>query len=313
MALKDVGIERLVLESDFLTVEILPALGGKIASLRRDGVELLQQPLRPYAPRNLKMGFEESDASGFDECLPSVSGCEIAGPWGAIRIPDHGEFWRLPCQAEQRGSSELRLTASGSVLPLRFERTLKLEGDALNVDYRLENVSEAEIPYVWSAHPLFAVDEGDGIVLPESVVQVSVEGSAHGRLGAKGTVHRWPVAELRDGAKVNLSIGGEMGEETGDKLYTSAPAEGWTAIERRRVGLRVEVRFDAAVTPWLGLWLCYGGWPQEQASRQQCIAIEPCTAPADSLAEALEKRWARMLAPGQTAFWRMVILVSQVS
>ncbi len=221
--------------------------------------------------------------------------------------------WRLPCEVEQRGLREMRLTATGSVLPLRLERTLKLEGDTLRIAYRLENVGEVEVPHVWSAHPLFCVDPGDAIVLPPSVQQVSVEASAQDRLGTKGSVHQWPIAELRDGEKVDLSRAGNVSDNIGDKLYAAAPAEGWAAIERRGPGLRVKVGFDPALCPYLGLWLCYGGWPQGQASRQQCVALEPCTAPGDSLAEALEKGSARMLAPGQSSLWWMTVSVSELS
>lgn len=306
-------LEVLVLKTDTLAVEVLPALGGKVSSLRRNGIELLQAPLRPYAPRTFAMGFEESDASGFDECLPSISACEIPGPSGAIQIPDHGEFWRLPCAVEERGLNEVRLTATSSALPLRFERTLKLEGETLRVDYRLENVGEGEVPYVWSAHPLFCVDAGDLIVLPSSVQQVHVEGSAHGRLGVKGSVHRWPITELGGGEVVDLSRAGDVSDDIGDKVYAAAPREGWAVLERRRVGLRIRVGFDSECCSWMGLWLCYGGWPEGQANRQNCVALEPCTAPGDSLAAALEKRWARRLAPGQSALWRMTIAVSEVS
>ncbi|MGC2161889.1 MAG: hypothetical protein WA634_08280 [Silvibacterium sp.] len=306
-------MERLEMKAGTLTLEILPALGGKISSLRRDGVELLQAPLRPYALRTPGMQFEESDASGIDECLPSVAACAIAGETGAVQIPDHGEFWRLPCEVERRGTCEVKLSATGSVLPLRLERTLKLEGETLRIDYRLENVGEGEAPYVWSAHPLFCVDAGDAILLPASVRQVTVEGSAHARLGAKGSVCNWPAAELSGGGKVDLSRAGDRSDDTGDKLYAAAPVEGWAAIERRQAGLRVQVGFDPARSPYLGLWLCYGGWPERQEGREQCVALEPCTAPGDSLAEALEKGRAKVLAPGQSAFWWMTIAVSEIS
>ena len=86
------GFEALRVKTDTLEVEMLPALGGKVSSLRRNGIELLQAPLRPYALRTAAMGFDESDASGFDECLPSVSECVIAGPSGGGLSPDHGEL-----------------------------------------------------------------------------------------------------------------------------------------------------------------------------------------------------------------------------
>lgn len=296
------------MKTDTLEATVLPRLGGKIASLRRKGVELLQTPLRPYAPGTATMRFEESDASGFDDCLPSVAECRLEdGAW----IPDHGEFWRLPYEVEQSSDDEIRLTATGSALPLRFHRRLTLLGDMLRVDYRLENAGETEVPYLWSAHPLFAIDEGDLLSVPESVRKVRVESSARGRLGEKGSVLRWPVATVENGVKVDLSRSESTDSGAADKLYAESPMEGWAAIERRRHRLRVGVGFDPAATPHLGLWLCYGGWPEGHAARQHCVALEPCTAPCDSLAEALDKGLARHLAPGQAASWWMTITVSE--
>lgn len=310
------GLEPLILKTDTLETVALPALGGKVASLRYKGTELLQAPLREYAPRTAEMRFEESDASGFDECLPTVAACRITATAGVVDIPDHGEFWRLPCAVERRGEREAKLTATGRVLPLRLERTLTVNGGVLRIEYRLENAGEAEMPYIWSAHPLFAVDEGDAIVLPDEVRELTVEGSARERLGAKGRVIPWPVARSEAGEPVDISRAGKPGDDVGDKVYIAAPlsspAGGWAAIERKRAGVRVQVGFDAALTPYLGLWLCYGGWPEGEANRQQCVAIEPCTGPGDSLAEALEREWARFLAPGHAVGWWMTIGASGI-
>src|SRR5271169_3614351 len=101
------GVVRLVLKTDTFVVDVLPALGGKIASMRKNGIELLQQPLLPYGPRTLSTAFESSDASGFDECLPSVSACDINTPSGKVAIPDHGEFWRLPCEIKSQTQHEI--------------------------------------------------------------------------------------------------------------------------------------------------------------------------------------------------------------
>lgn len=304
---------RLALKTDKLEVELLPELGGKISSLRRNGTELLQGQLKPYTLRTPTIRFEESDASGFDECLPSVSACEIVWPSKTIQIPDHGEFWRLPCQVTHQKVNEVHLSAIGSVLPLRFDRKLKLQGETLQIDYRVENTGDVNTPYVWSAHPLFCVDPDDEIVLPPSVHKVSVEASTRDRLGAKGSVHNWPVAELKGNGQINLSQVGRASDDTGDKLYTIAPTEGWAAIERKRAGLRVAVGFDVKSALYLGLWLCYGGWPEGNGNRQQCVALEPCTAPGDSLALALEKGWARILTPGQSSSWTITITVSELS
>jgi hypothetical protein len=312
------GQVRLQLKTDTFCVDVLPELGGKIASIRQNGVEILQQPLLPYAPRTLSTAFEESDASGFDECLPSVSACDIDSPDGKLSIPDHGEFWRVCHDAVSPNETELRLTSTGSVLPLRFERKLSLLAEpgrhttnTLHIEYGLENIGQHEIHYAWSAHPLFAVDPGDRIHLPASINTVTVENSARRRLGASGAVHPWPFAQLSSGEFANLDQVGHESDNVGDKLYAAPPAaDGWCAIERKSAGLRVQVEFDPALTPWLGLWLCYGGWPEHQALRQFCVALEPCTSPVDSLSTAIAAGQARTLAPGQCDLWWMRIVTT---
>ena len=67
------GKENVLIQSGDCAVTIFPSLGGKIASISVEGHELLQGPLLPYGPRTQTMGFEEADASGWDECFPSVN------------------------------------------------------------------------------------------------------------------------------------------------------------------------------------------------------------------------------------------------
>lgn len=304
---------ELIMQTDTLRATVMPALGGKIASLQwlPGDVELLQAPLAPYAPRTLTMAFDEGDASGFDECLPSVAACTVAASRGTAQVPDHGDFWRLAWEARQDGNT-IRMAATGVSLPLRFERILSLEGDTLGIDYRVTNVGQEPAPYAWSAHPLFAVDRGDRVALPPSVTQVEVEGSAGQRLGPKGAKHGWPQTASDHAKAIDLSATAGIEDGIGDKLFAKAPAEGWAAVERVKHRLRVEVQFDAKRTPWLGLWLCYGGWPEGTANRQQCVAIEPCTAPVDSLAEAIASGQARRLEPGKSDEWPMRIGVRAV-
>ena len=63
--------------------------------------------------------------------------------------------------------------------------------------------------------------------------------------------------------------------------------------------------FDSAATPYLGLWICYGGWPDRPGSKQMCVALEPATAPVDSL--AVTGPWSRTLAPGEWYTWPMTV------
>jgi galactose mutarotase-like enzyme len=296
--------ERLTLVSDALRVEVLPELGAKISSLWLPDLreELLQAPLRPYAVRDRTMAFEEGDASGIDECIPTVSGCEVE----SIVLPDHGDFWRIPFR-HRRDGDELVLDADGFSLPLSFEKRLSLRGSRLTMKYALRNTGETPVEFLWSAHPGFAVEAGDKVVLPPSVAEVAVWYSANSRLGAPGRAHSWPHTRDEYGATIDLSLAGGPDDKVGDKLFASAPPEGWIAIDRHRLHRQIKVHFDPTQNPYVGLWLAYGGWPDGQAQRQHCIALEPCTAPADSLATAIERGSARMLGPRAKWDWKIEI------
>jgi galactose mutarotase-like enzyme len=307
----DGALPRLILENDQLRAVILPTMGGKVGSLRAlpEDAEFLQQPLRPYGPRTRTMAFEEGDASGYDECIPSVSGCEIPTRSGTLQIPDHGDFWRLPCEVLAVGRDEAVLESTGFSLPLRFRKTIQLDGSRLLFSYALHNSGSDTIEYLWSAHPGFAVESGDRVVLPPSVDRVTVEGSASGRLGAPGSLHRWPLDGTGAGSAGDLSLVGSESDKIGDKLFAAAPAEGWCALERRRLGRRLTMRFDSRFATHLGLWLCYAGWPQNGTRKQFCVAMEPCTAPTDSLAVAIRNGWGRSLAPQAEDRWQVEVQI----
>jgi galactose mutarotase-like enzyme len=296
--------ERLTLVSDALRVEVIPELGAKISSLWLPDLqeELLQAPLRPYASRNQTMSFEAGDASGIDECIPTVSGCEM----GSTVLPDHGDFWRIPFR-HRRDGDDLVLDAEGFSLPLHFEKRLGVRGSRLTMAYSLRNTGETAVQYLWSAHPGFAVEVGDTVVLPESVPEVTVWYSAGLRLGAPGRAHSWPHTRDEHGAMIDLSRIGGPKDGVGDKLFASAPPEGWVAICRQRLHRQIRVHFDPAQNPYIGLWLAYGGWPDGQARRQHCVALEPCTAALDSLAAAIERGSARTLAAGAKWDWGIEI------
>jgi galactose mutarotase-like enzyme len=314
-------------------VTVLPRFGGKIASIRVGGHELLQAPLAPIAPRTESMPFDDSDASGWDECLPSVAACRVQTAAGTAEIPDHGDLWRVEWQ--KQGTSEqanegFEITDHGSrngdqkhnsvdliakcfSLPLQLERKLELDeterGWSLRLSYRLSNLGTTPVPWAWAAHPLFAVEKGDRILLPESIRSVKLEGSGRERL--TGDSVSWPVAKLSDGDSVDLSAVLAADSGVGDKLFAGPldETENWAALERSSAGLRIRVGFDTRATPYLGLWICYGGWPEKPGPKQVCVALEPSTAPVDSLGV---ERWSRELAPGDHFSWPMSVEIERI-
>lgn len=303
--------ENVLTQSGDLCVTLSPHLGGKIASIQHKGRELLQQPLAPALPRTRDMLFDQSDASGWDECLPSVAACTVQGPDGPVAVPDHGDLWRVVWEAVENDSAVVRHRADCFSLPLRLERSIGLAktdtGWSLRLEYILSNRGAYDVPWSWSAHPLFAVEAGDFIELPQTITTLRIEGSARGRLGAPGESVAWPLAKLTDGSVANLARVEPASSAIGEKVFAGPldSASAWCVLHRPSAGLRIRVRFDAGKTPYLGMWLCYGGWPDGSGPKQNCVALEPATAPVDSLAQT--GSWSRSLAPGSSYFWYMTV------
>jgi galactose mutarotase-like enzyme len=325
--------ERVRIRAGDCTVTLLPQFGGKIASICVKGNELLQAPLAAVAPRTRTMPFDASDASGWDECLPSVAACRVKTEVGVVEIPDHGDLWRVEWRKagnREQGIGnidrrEQRSGIRGQVVSLRgecfslalaLERTIELtesaEGWVLQLDYSLTNVGKVPAPWSWAAHPLFAVDAGDTIELPESITTLRIEGTGGGRLGANGDTVAWPVAKDAKGGDLDLSVVQTPRSRVADKLFAGplAASENWCALRRRKQGLRIRVGFDSAAMPYLGLWLCYEGWPVRKGQKQMCLAMEPATAPVDSLAQT--GVWSRVLGPGERSAWQMRVAIEIV-
>ena len=303
--------ENVLIQSGECSASVLPAFGGKIASLRFRDQELLQAPLAPVAPRTRTMSFDAADASGWDECLPSVAACQIATESGSAEVPDHGDLWRVPWTTLDSTPDSVTLSAACFSVPLTLKRKLSLtkteKGARLNLVYRLTNTGAIPVPWAWAAHPLFTAALGDRIVLPDSVHTLRLEGSSGNRLGANGDEIQWPIASQADGSHVDLSAAASPDSGTGDKLFAGPmhPGAAWCALERPSAGVRLNVTFDADATPYLGLWICCGGWPERPGPKQVCVALEPATAPVDSLAQT--GPWSRTLLPATWFDWTMQV------
>jgi galactose mutarotase-like enzyme len=332
--------ENVLIAAGQCELTVLPRFGGKISSIRIGQNELLQQPLSPIAVRTNSMSFDQGDASGWDECLPSVGACLVKTEAGPAAIPDHGDLWRVewerrgtasptnknpstPVGGWEQGSggsvaagSSLTLTGRCFSLALELERSIAVSenerGWRLELSYRVQNYGKCAVPWSWAAHPLFACEECDRIVLPNSIRSLKVEGSGGERLGKSGGSVAWPIAELAAGGTADLSIVDRGDSGIGDKLFAGRlnTTENWCVLERVSAGLSIRVRFDSAATPYLGLWICYGGWPERPGPKQVCVAMEPSTAPVDSL--AVSGPWSRELVPGESFSWPMQVEIERI-
>jgi galactose mutarotase-like enzyme len=313
MAEEKIGVEENVLISAGpCSVSILPRLGAKVASILFQNHELLQTPLHPYALRTRTMGFNEGDASGWDECLPSVAGCTVETAAGVATIPDHGDVWREQWQTVARTENSATLCGEGFSLERKLTLTETAKGCRIDAAYKVTNIGTTETPWSWSAHPGYAAETGDILHLPDSIQALRIEWTRHDRLDKSDGAATWPLAKLTAGGQTDLRVSPPTHSGVGDKLFAGplAAQENWVALERPKVGVRLRVSFDAAATPYLGLWICQDGYPEGGGLLQHCVAMEPCTAPVDSLAVA--GPWSRILQPGESFRWPMVVEIESI-
>lgn len=281
------------------TAELLmvPELGGRIISLRslRSGREWCWHQPRPDWLWHNHAGdaFGDSPQAGVDECLPTVAACRVLDRV----LPDHGEVWFQAWQLEPDALARRELAASVRlpITPFAFRRTIRVgEAGAFVFDYALTNEGDGPEPYLWSLHPLLALEPGDRLDLPAEVRSLRLDGG----LGApisRGDV--WAYPEPFPGLR--LDAGEVPGMPGGCVKGFAGPLEaGRAAVLNERTGDRLEFRWDAATVPFLGLWINrgHGGFHH--------LALEPCTGAPDSLQEAMES-WHqfRVVPPGETVRW----------
>ena len=292
------GFDALVADNGLIRVTVVPALGGKIASLvhLRTGREWLwRNPvLEPQMARAGASYAAEHDLGGFDECFPSVAATRYPGdPWDGAEVPDHGEIWSRHWTADTRcdGSViDIRLSTAGGRFPYRFERTLELRRDAsfLTLAYTVTNQSPHPFPFIWSSHPVFHVTPGMKLVVP--LRQMRVYGSPQDRFGPLGREVAWPLVTDTEGRHWDLATVPERTAGIAVKLWGQAPASGVVALEDIGAGAALRMRFDPAEVTHLGLWLNFGGWSGVPGADPYFnLALEPCIGAQDDLALAVRR------------------------
>jgi galactose mutarotase-like enzyme len=308
------GANVYILESSLLKVAILPDNGGKLASIKcqRTQTEFLlpgslYERIAEFGPF---AHFHESDCAGWDECLPTVSPCGPEGTMGAV--PDHGDFWRFPWQVVSNDTSnEISLQANGFSMPLCFRKHISLKQNDLTIRYEIENTGNAPVEILYASHPLFCIDAKDTIVLPNEITDLTLLESRGNRIGSPEATVSWPIHRY-EGSTFDLRTTGQMSDRTAEMLYSNRLTRGVAGLYRNLSGHGVVLRFDTAAIPYLGLWLCYGGWPDDDrsSSLQHAIALEPTTAPYGSLRDAVRASQARRVEVGEVFSFSLRLLIT---
>jgi galactose mutarotase-like enzyme len=271
-------------------------------------LEFLTQSQRNgrYPQAGLDTRFQDGSCAGIEECLPTV------GPSGPKTeggpAPDHGDFWQLSWQVLAASDKEISMSAVGFSRGLRFSKRLTLEDKILRVAYVIENIGPTTQSSLYACHPVFAVSRGDRVLLPREIRELRLDYSKGDRLGISGSTILWPITHA--GLQLDAVCGPEAG--TAEMFYSSRLNEAVCDIYREASRQVLEVSCDSTRLPYLGLWLCYGGWPSDgEEPLQYAVALEPTNSPCNTLAKAPQTKTAISLKAGEKYHWEILFGVRE--
>lgn len=292
-------MDGLAIENAELRVVVQPDYGARVVSLidRRSGRDWMAKGgTSGNTGETARYGVEE--AVGWDECFPTVGICDASGTGWGRPLRDHGDLWGRPWVVEQHAATVLTTAFTGR--GFRFRRRLALEGARLTADYQVDNTGEVPLPFLWALHALLATRAGETIDFP-GIDRIRASGMRLGGATIAGGELPWPGPV--GGLPFSLDrIQSESADFLG-KFYLA----GVPGLEPEVGGEGRRLHLSWSGVDHLGVWLTYGGWPARGGAHH--VALEPTTAPADHLMQAVEQGIAAIVEPGGTAEWRVEMML----
>ena len=306
-------MHSLVLQNECLRVRVIPQLGCKIVEiydLENDHEWLWSDKSRPIKAANYGDQYDLYDISGFDECFPNIGISQDPKNIG-VTLPDHGEIWSLPWDVTDEVNG-VSATVLGKLFDYRFSRKLSLKSNKLVIEYSVSNIGNSELTYMWSAHPLFAIDENMKIEITGNP-KMSKEFGFGGRIGPDGdnwygghlSEHVWPSVLGVDGRLSDMSEV-SLDKVLTDKVVLDAPVDGLVSLKKLSSGRSLTMKFSPLELPFLGICYNFGAWPLT-GEPATWVALEPTTGKTDRLDECAELDCARVLAPKSNTNWSLEI------
>lgn len=301
------GFARVIVQNDMLRCEFIPALGAKIAQLhdRHTGRDWLwRHPRLAYAHGDSTASYVQSaDTGGWDECFPTVGACQYpAAPWHNRSLPDHGELWcQTPTWSIDVTDTHVVCCSTwhGIALPYHFERRVTIgEGRTIQFDYAVVNHGDADIHWIWCAHPLIALESGMSLNTPTATT------FWHTNAAGDFVAESARAIRISDTTTVDLQRLPSHQSGVAVKLYSDVLNAGWVQVVARDGCLTMD--WDINQVPQLAIWLNAGAWSNDGGVPYYNMGVEPAIGVYDALSDAYTHTTTyATLAAGQQRCWRM--------
>ncbi|HOK03627.1 MAG TPA: hypothetical protein P5105_00955 [Victivallales bacterium] len=294
----------ITLSNSYLSVKILPELGGKIISIKSiDGKEFLDRG-KPYKSRKSDMTYKDTEFDGIDEIFPTMEECVMPdGELKGLKLHPHGDLYRKKWQYFLYDDEKILMETTGFELPYLFSRSIKLDKNSIILDYCITNKSSQSLPYIYTFHPILRAETGSKVELPPEM-KIKVAFSRNGWLGKMGEIRT--LSEIRN----------EDNTLFFEKMFTSNSGRYWKFFtEKLNKGeviishpdnTKLIINWPAEKFPYLAVWTSEGN-----VNGQNHIAPEPSTSQEESLEKAYKIKESRSIKPGSKDEWQIKLTITR--
>ncbi len=299
------------IETESLRAQFLPDTGAKLASLVYKPLDLeilIQRPSGRYLLQPFDGDYVAGECSGLDDMFPTIDTCFYdRGPWAGMKMSDHGEVWSLPWKTIINGD-QIHFSVYGVRFPYCLEKRVYFSAEnILRWDYQLTNLSPFDLDYVWAAHPMFILEEGAELVLPEGVQKIVGTFSMPGTYLTYGDEFSWPQDSFSDGKLRDFrKLQPKLAQLAYKYFIKGKMPEGWCGVKYHRSNFSLFMSFPVAQVPYLGILPNEGGW-QDLYN----IFLEPCSAPFDRPDAARYRGQVSTLPGNKSQEWHLNITLAE--
>jgi len=155
------NITVLVIENDWLSVEIAPSAGGRITSIFNKALKrefLWNNTALPLTGLNPGADYDSNFWGGIDELLPN----DIPESVDGIDYPDHGELWTTALDYRIAGDV-IRLSGLLRQSGLYYQKEICLheQSPKIILTYNLANKALQARHFLWKLHAALKIGAGD--------------------------------------------------------------------------------------------------------------------------------------------------------
>jgi len=311
--IQKIELERfkaITIKNEKISLTTIPELGGKIISIinRETGFDFIwRNETIKLQKFSYDSDFAFSDGSGVDECFSTIAPCKyIDFPWKSINIPDHGEIWSLSFKTMVKGDKIIQKVC-GVRFPYTFTRVIGIDGNAIRLSYKVENLSQFKFDFIWAIHPIFKLRKNTEVII-EGSPDVTVGFSINEELILRDKKYVWPVIETEDGRSMDFSKI-DVDKRYAVKFVLSNLSTGVVTLRYGDKNEKMDIIFSKDKIKYCGLWINSKGWPGESLYKYSHIAIEPCNGITDSLKECIQRNGFGSIKGGDQITWDVIFKI----